>query len=488
MSDHIFAIVGNPNCGKTTVYNALTGSRQRVGNWPGVTVERRSGFYQHDGLNIEVVDLPGTYCLDVVDDQVSMDEKIARDFILEHQAELILNVIDVSNIERNLYLSSQLLDMELPVVVVLNMMDVAADKGMQVDPEALSSALGCPVLTMVASKNRGISELKSKLNGFFRNGLEITSPLPLGSVIENAISEVEASLAGVVADISVGRWGAIKLLEGERLDITSLSTDDLPEQCKLGNSLCRKIEADAGVEIDILVASGRYEAIGTIMKSVIKKRGVLNHRLSECIDRVVLNRFFGLPVFFGVMYLLFMFSVNFGGALIDFFDIFVGTLLVDGVGHALGHINAPGWIIALADGVGGGIQTVSTFIPVIAALFLFLSVLEDSGYMARAAFVMDRLMRYLGLPGKAFVPMLVGFGCNVPAIMATRTLDNQKDRMLTIAMAPFMSCGARLPVYALFAAGVFPGIRPEYCVCALPGRYSCCSVYRTGSETQSAGW
>lgn len=457
MSDHVFAIVGNPNCGKTTVYNALTGARQRVGNWPGVTVERRSGFYQHDGLNIEVVDLPGTYCLDVVDDQVSMDEKIARDFILERQAELILNVVDASNIERNLYLTTQLLDMGLPVVVVLNMMDVAADKGMEVKPEVLSKSLGCPVLTMVASKNQGIPELKSGLNGFFRSGLPVSRPLPLGGAVESAISEVQATLTGIVKDVSVARWGAIKLLEGEQLDISGLSTDNLPGPQKLGRSLRQAIEADAGAEIDILVANGRYEAIGNIMKSVLRKRGVLNHRLSERIDRVVLNRFFGLPIFFGVMYLMFMFSVNFGSALIDFFDIFTGTLLVDGLGHVLAHINAPGWIIALlADGVGGGIQTVSTFIPVIATLFLFLSVLEDSGYMARAAFVMDRLMRFLGLPGKAFVPMLVGFGCNVPAIMATRTLDNQKDRMLTIAMAPFMSCGARLPVYALFAAAFFP--------------------------------
>ena len=457
MSDHVFAIVGNPNCGKTTVYNALTGARQRVGNWSGVTVERRSGYYQHDGLDIEVVDLPGTYCLDVVDDQVSMDEKIARDFILERQAELILNVVDASNIERNLYLTTQLLDMGLPVVVVLNMMDVAADKGMEIDPGALSTDLGCPVLTMVASKNQGVVELKDKLNGFFRQGVAASRPIHLGDEVEMAITTMQDSLANVVEDASIRRWGAIKLLEGESLEVNGFSSRILTEQLQLGQRLRQQTEEDADAEIDILVANGRYDAIGHTMKKVIRKRGMLNHQLSERIDRVVLNRFLGLPVFFGVMYLMFMFSVNFGSALIDFFEIFTGTLLVDGLGHSLAHINAPDWLIALlADGVGGGIQTVSTFIPVIATLFLFLSVLEYSGYMARAAFVMDRLMRLLGLPGKAFVPMLVGFGCNVPAIMATRTLDNQKDRMLTIAMAPFMSCGARLPVYALFAAVFFP--------------------------------
>ena len=457
MSDHVFAIVGNPNCGKTTVYNALTGAKQRVGNWPGVTVERRSGYYQHQGLDIEVVDLPGTYCLDVVDDQVSMDERIARDFILEREAELVLNVLDASNIERNLYLTTQLLDMGLPVVVVLNMMDVAADKGMVIDPDALSGSLGCPVFTMVASKNEGIADLKDQLNNYFRSGLPASKPLFLGQGLEPAITRLEVAASEHLSDKSAARWCAIKLLENESSGITSLPESTLNELQIQGNQLRTALEHEQGAEVDILVANGRYDAIGSMMKKVIKQRGALNHQLSERIDRLVLNRFLGLPVFFGVMYLMFMFSVNFGSAFIDFFEILVGTIMVDGVTHVLEGVNAPGWMIALlAEGVGGGIQTVATFIPVIAALFLFLSVLEDSGYMARAAFVMDRMMRFLGLPGKAFVPMLVGFGCNVPAIMATRTLDNQKDRLLTIAMAPFMSCGARLPVYALFAAAFFP--------------------------------
>lgn len=457
MSNHVFAIVGNPNCGKTTVYNALTGARQRVGNWPGVTVERRSGFYTHHDMDIEVVDLPGTYCLDVVDDQVSMDERIARDFILERAAELVLNVVDASNIERNLYLTTQLLDMGLPVVVVLNMMDVAADKGMIIDPEALSESLGCPVLTMVASKSEGVAELKDALNGYFRLTLPASQPLFLGRDIEPALTGLDAAATKHLQDKTMARWCAIKLLEGESIAIAGLPESARPALQQKGLELRERLEQEQGAEVDILVANGRYDAIVQMMQKVIRQRGVLNHELSERIDRVVLNRFLGLPVFFGVMYLMFMFSVNFGSAFIDFFEILTGTLLVDGVAHLLEGINAPGWTVALlAEGVGAGIQTVSTFIPVIASLFLFLSILEDSGYMARAAFVMDRLMRFLGLPGKAFVPMLVGFGCNVPAIMATRTLDNQKDRLLTIAMAPFMSCGARLPVYALFAAAFFP--------------------------------
>ena len=454
MSDHVFAIVGNPNCGKTTVYNILTGARQSVGNWPGVTVEKRSGHYQHKGLAIEVVDLPGTYCLDVVDDQVSLDERIARDFILGREAELIVNVIDASNIERNLYLTSQLLDMGLPVVLVLNMMDVAAEKGIEIDPKALSRSLGCPVIPLVASRNQGIEEFKNLLDGCFRKGLSPAQPLQLNDSIESALSCLVDDVKNTRDEKSAVRWCAIKLLEGESDGFQHVPLE-LAEKARTER---KRVETQLGEDIDILVASGRYDAISGIMKQVVKNAGELNHKLSERIDRVVLNRIVGLPIFFGVMYLMFMFSVNLGSAFIDFFEILTGTLLVDGPDHWLSAAGAPSWLVALlAQGIGAGIQTVSTFIPVIAALFLFLSVLEDSGYMARAAFVMDRLMRSLGLPGKAFVPMLVGFGCNVPAIMATRTLDNQKDRMLTIAMAPFMSCGARLPVYALFAAAFFPG-------------------------------
>ena len=457
MSEHVFAIVGNPNCGKTTVYNALTGARQRVGNWSGVTVERRSGHYHHQGLDVEVVDLPGTYCLDVVDDQVSMDERIARDFIIERKARLVLNVIDAANIERNLYLTTQLLDMGLPVVVVLNMMDVAADKGMVIDPKALSSALDCPVLTMVASKNEGLTELKDQLNAYFQSVIPASQPLPLSKALESAVIDLEAFVGNHLTDKSTARWCAIKLLEGECGVAASLPKSVQALSQNQGSRLRDALEQEQGAEIDILVANWRYDVIGEIMKKVIRQRGVLNHRFSERIDRLALNRFLGLPVFLGVMYLMFMLSMNFGRGFNDFFEIMVSTFTVDGVTHLLEGMNAPGWVIAvLANGVGGGIATVASFIPVIASLFLFLSVLEDSGYMARAAFVIDRLMRFLGLPGKAFVPLLVGFGCNVPAIMATRTLDSQKDRLLTIAMSPFMSCGARLQVYALFAAAFFP--------------------------------
>ncbi|WP_257295232.1 Fe(2+) transporter permease subunit FeoB [Endozoicomonas sp. YOMI1] len=455
MKKHVVAIVGNPNCGKTTLFNALTGARQRVGNWPGVTVEKRSGFYTFADNAIEVVDLPGTYCLDVVDSDVSLDEKVARDYILKREADLIINILDASNIERNLYLTTQLLDMGAPVIVVLNMMDVAREKGMVIDIAKLSEELGCPVLPLVASKTSNIKGFLKNINGFLNNGISVAPPLNLGEQLEQAIRVIESTLeelANLDSPLS-RRWYALKLLEGDNVPVPELNW----QVVNVASQQRHIIEAAFEEDLDIILASRRYDVVGHIMKSVIRERGVVSHRLTESIDRVVLNRVLGFPIFLGVMYLMFMFTINFGSAFIDFFDIFTGTLLVDGLGHWLGSVGAPAWAVTLlADGVGGGIQTVSTFIPVIAFLFLFLSILEDSGYMARAAFVIDRLMRFLGLPGKAFVPMLVGFGCNVPAIMAARTLDNEKDRLLTISMAPFMSCGARLPVYALFAAAFFP--------------------------------
>ena len=455
MKKHTLAIVGNPNCGKTTLFNALTGSRQRVGNWPGVTVEKRSGFYTFENHSIEVVDLPGTYCLDVVDSTVSLDEKVARDYILEREADLVINILDASNIERNLYLTTELLDMGVPVIVVLNMMDVAREKGMVIDVDQLSQALGCPVLTLVASKQASVNDFLRVINGFLDHGVAIAPSLHLGTDLEQAIARIASDLSdSAVLDNPLSlRWHAIKLLEGDAPVLPGLTVRVIDG----ATSQRRLLEANLGEDLDIILASQRYETIGQMMAAVIRARGTVSHSLTEAIDRVVLNRVLGLPVFFAVMYLMFMFTINLGGAFIDFFDIATGTVLVEGVGHWLSGLGAPVWAVTLlADGIGGGIQTVSTFIPVIAFLFLFLSILEDSGYMARAAFVVDRLMRFLGLPGKAFVPMLVGFGCNVPAIMAARTLDSEKDRLLTISMAPFMSCGARLPVYALFAAAFFP--------------------------------
>jgi len=390
------ALVGNPNCGKTTLFNALTGARHRVGNWPGVTVEKKTGTYAHAGQTVEVVDLPGTYSLDAA--QVSLDERVAHDYIATGEAELIVNIVDAASLERNLYLTTQLASMDAPLLVALNMVDVAAARGAPVDAAALAAQLGCPVVPIVAARGEGIEALKA-------------------AVHEAAAHKPHATIAAMFP--------------------ISANTD-------------------AGQD-DIAAATARYAAAGSLAGAALKDAAPAAHPLTERIDRIAVHRALGIPLFLLVMYLMFMFTIQIGGAFIDFFDQAAGALFVDGFAALLGALGAAEWLtVLLAKGIGGGIQTVATFIPIIGCLYLFLSVLEDSGYMARAAFVMDRFMRGIGLPGKSFVPLVVGFGCNVPAIMATRTLERRRDRLMTIAMAPFMSCGARLPVYVLFAAAFFP--------------------------------
>lgn len=450
MSDFTTGVVGNPNCGKTCLFNALTGARQRVGNWPGVTVDRKVGEYKHEGKEIEVVDLPGIYSLSAA----SVDEKVARDYIISGEPDLIINIIDASNLERNLYLSVQLLEMKAPLVVALNMMDIARSRKIDINVSELSKQLGCPVVPVVASKEEGIEELKSTINKAAEeksiSETKVMYPIEIQEALDELVPVVEKAVHGRKLN---ARWAAIKLLEGDVL-VTGLVGDVAD---KILNHHRKAIEEKLGEEADILVADSRYGLIGQMISQTVQKGTRVQRTVSDKIDRIVLNRALGIPIFLVAMYLMFMITINLGGAFIDFFDIFAGTIFVDGFGNLLSSIGSPDWLNAiLAGGIGGGIQTIATFIPPIGFMFLCLSFLEDSGYMARAAFVMDRFMRFIGLPGKSFVPMLVGFGCNVPAVMATRTLENQRDRTLTIMMNPFMSCGARLPVYALFAAAFFP--------------------------------
>lgn len=449
-TEHSIALVGNPNCGKTTLFNALTGAKQRVGNWPGVTVEKKSGEYRFRDHHVEVIDLPGTYSLDVVDREVSLDERVARDFVHTGEADLVINIVDASNLERNLYLTLQLAEMGLPLMLVLNMTDMAEAKGIRVDIEALSRRLGCPVVPVIASEGKGIDQLKAAI-------LAACANPPQASVEVDYSSELKAAIAALVDRIEAlptppacqPRWLAARLLEG----------DDLARQTA-GPALTQganDLAVSFGGDLDILFADARYTLANDISNAAVTQTGKVTRDLTDRIDRVVLNRMLGIPIFLLMMYLMFMFTIKIGGAFIDFFDQFSAAVFVDGFGEVLAGLGAPQWLVVLlANGIGGGIQTVATFIPVIGFLYLFLSVVEDSGYMARAAFVMDRFMRWVGLPGKSFVPLIVGFGCNVPAIMATRTLEQRRDRLMTIAMAPFMSCGARLPVYVLFAAAFFP--------------------------------
>ena len=384
------ALVGNPNCGKTTLFNALTGARQRVGNWPGVTVERKTGSYRHGEDAIEVVDLPGTYSLSPVGG--ALDEQLARDYLTARPdglaadataPALVINVIDAASLARGLFLTTELLEQDRPVVVALNMVDVADRHGQHIDAHRLANELGCPVVPVVASREEGIGALKDAVD----------------SVLHHPAQPRRQPLASPAA---------------------------------------------------------RYAYIDRMLEGCVHSTPV-RRTVTDRIDAVVLNRFLAFPVFLAVMYLMFMFSINVGSAFIDLFDLLGAALFVEGPRQLLGGLGLPPWLVALlADGVGGGVQLVGTFIPVIGALFLALSFLEDSGYMGRVAFIVDRLLKRLGLPGKSFVPLVVGFGCNVPAVMATRTLDNQPDRILTTIMAPYMSCGARLTVYALFAAAFFP--------------------------------
>ena len=452
--DFTVGVVGNPNCGKTTLFNAFTGSKQHVGNWPGVTVEKKTGEYTHAGKLIELVDLPGTYSLEAADDQVSLDEKVARDYIASQQADLIINIIDASNIERNLYLTSQLIEMRVPMILVLNMMDQVKSRGIKIDCNYLAQQLGCPVVPITASTKEGFGVLKAQINSS-----AITMPIPkvvinYAPALEQAIEQLSLSLVEIARDHGCDlRWLALRTLEDDTL-AKQISGKD---HRALTVELQQQVETATDDEIDILAADARYGFVNDLTQGAVCKLNEVSRHITEKIDHIVLNRFLGIPVFLLVMYTMFMFTINIGSAFVDFFEQSVGALLIDGLGVVLADYQVPEWLqVLITKGVGGGIQVVATFIPIVGFLFLFLSALEDSGYMSRAAFVMDRFMRMIGLPGKSFVPMIVGFGCNVPAIMATRTLENQRDRILTNLMNPFMSCGARLPVYALFAAAFFP--------------------------------
>ncbi|ANB33546.1 Fe(2+) transporter permease subunit FeoB [Rhodovulum sulfidophilum] len=453
MSSFTIATAGNPNCGKTTLFNALTGSRQRVGNWAGVTVDRKEGVFTHKGAEVAVVDLPGTYSLGSIS-ETGLDESIARDYILSGEPDLVINIVDASNLERNLYLTAQLVEMRVPTILALNMMDMAEENGLRIDPAALAKRLGCPVVPLVASRKKGVEALKDAIVAAAAAPKPPTATVTHPSAVEEALTGLAPATAPVAADKGVDpRWLAVKLLDGDAAAQAMVP----PALAAEAEAARLKVEDLLDEDIDILLADSRYGFANGLARSAVRRTGRISRSLSDRIDTVVLNRVLGIPIFLLIMYVMFLFAINFASAFIDFFDILAGTLLVDWPSEVMADIGAPAWAIAvLPGGVGAGIQTVATFIPVIGFLFLFLTFLEDSGYMARAAFVMDRSMRAIGLPGKSFIPMILGFGCTVPAVMATRTLDNRRDRIMTVMMSPFMSCGARLPVYALFAAAFFP--------------------------------
>ncbi len=425
----IAAVVGDPNTGKSTFFNAWTGMHQVTGNWPGVTVEKLLGqLTMPNGDSLTLVDLPGIYSLHAV----SEDERVASEYARSAEPDLIINVIDAVNLERNLYLTLALAELGKPMVAVLSMTDILERQGFAVDMEMLSKRLGMPVVTADVQHRTKRVALERAIEEALATKQQlphVVYPESLNQALKQAHREGEPEVL------------AVHRLEGILPGAETIITD---------------VEKALGTTPDVLIADARYDKIAEITAGIVKQVGHARTELGRTLDKFALNRWLGIPIFLGMMYLLFWFTQVVGGCFIDFFDGLGDAIFVTGLGNVLTLCGAPEWLVTLlADGLGTGVQTVMTFIPPVFFIFLGLSVLEDSGYMARAAYVMDRFMRLLGLPGSAFVPMLVGFGCTVPAIMATRTLANRRDRLLTIFMAPFMSCGARLPVYALFGAAFF---------------------------------
>lgn len=442
------ALAGNPNCGKTTLFNSLTGSKQYVGNWPGVTVERKVGHYTYKDAEFEVVDLPGIYSFSAH----SLDEKVSREFILYENPDLIVNVVDGSNLERNLYLTSQILEIKKPFIVALNMLDIAKKKGIEIEIDHLETHLDSKVVPIVAAKKEGIDSLLEQIYNSANSPKVSKTKIEYDEYVEKYINKIEEEVKKLnnISEFNT-RWLAIKLLENDELAL-NVCKNKIPS---LKNAK-KKIESHIGSDSDIVIADGKYGFIHGLSKDVTKSNNFNRKEISDKIDKVVLSKFLGLPIFIAIMYAVFMITMNLGNPFIGFFDKFMGTIFVDGFSYLLTQIHTPDFLkLLLANGVGGGIQTVSTFIPPIFFIFMLLAILEDSGYMSRAAFIMDKYMKFIGLPGKAFIPLIVGFGCTVPAIMASRTLENENDRILTILINPFVSCGARLPVYALLGSVFF---------------------------------
>ena len=449
-----FALVGNQNCGKTTLFNALTGSNQRVGNFPGVTVDQKIGGIRHT-KDCSVVDLPGIYSIR----SYTSEEIVTRDFVLNEKPDGIINIVDATNIERNLYLTLQLLELHIPMVVALNMMDEVRNNHGTINTVKMSELLGVPVIPISASKNEGISELIDGIVGVARKKIlpKVLDFCPEGPVHRciHAVShliEDHANKIGVSA-----RFCATKLIEGDRSFTEKLALNQ--NETELLEHSVIEMEADTGLDRNAALADMRYNFIEKVCAAaVVKSEESKEHRRSMKIDSVLTGKYTALPVFFAVMFLIFYLTFNvIGSFLSDLLSSGIDALtaVVDSSLNAHG-INPVihGLII---DGIFAGVGSVLSFLPIIVVLFFFLSILEDTGYMARVAFVMDKLLRKIGLSGRSIVPMLIGFGCSVPAVMATRTLASERDRKMTIMLTPYMSCSAKIPIYAVFSAAFFPG-------------------------------
>ncbi len=453
----IFALAGNQNCGKTTLFNALTGSNQHVGNFPGVTVDQKMGDIKGT-KNCSVVDLPGIYSIR----PYTQEEIVSRDFILDGKPDGIINIVDATNIERNLYLTLQLLELNLPMVVALNMMDEVRANGGTVDVKKLSESLGVPVIPISAAKNEGVSELSDKMVYVAKNRI---LPKRIDFCSDGPVHRCIHAVAHVIEDharnISVPpRFCATKLIEGDDEYFADRLELDKNERELIEHSIV-EMEHDTGLDRNAALADMRYTFIEkSVTQSVVKCNESREHKRSVKMDEVLTGKYTALPVFFGVMFLVFWLTFNvIGSRLSDLLSLGIDALtnLCDKGLTAYG-IN-PVVHSLIIDGIFAGVGSVLSFLPIIVTLFFFLSILEDTGYMARVAFVMDKLLRKIGLSGRSFVPMLIGFGCSVPAIMSTRTLSSDRDRKMTILLTPYMSCSAKIPIYAVFTAAFFAKYR-----------------------------
>lgn len=442
------ALVGNPNSGKTTLFNALTGSNQRVGNWPGVTVEKKEGNFKFKDQIYTVIDLPGIYSLG----SFSEDEVIARNYIVNGNPDVVINVVDATNIERNLYLTTQLLEMGAKVVVALNMIDEAEAKHIEIDIKALSEKLGTPVIPTVATKKKGIENLISEAVELINKDVDYKANISYGQSIDEEIENLKRFLETQKLGYSP-QWIAIKVLERDQEVLKMIKEKDEEAYNNLENMLAK----DGLENRELEIVDKRYEFIHSITSTAVRKPNESIVTLTDKIDRIITHKYLGLPIFALIMFIVFQLTFAIGK---DLLGGFVGTgikILGEKIKSLLVSINAAEWVISFViDGIFGGIGTVVEFVPLIVVLYTLMGLLEDSGYMARAAYVMDNLMRRLGLQGKTFISMIIGFGCNVPGVMSTRTLENKKDRMIAILINPFMSCGARIPIYLVFISAFFP--------------------------------
>ncbi len=450
--DLLFALAGNQNCGKTTLFNALTGSNQHVGNFPGVTVERKDGAIKGHKEAV-VVDLPGIYSLS----PYTSEEIVTRDFLIQDHPDAIINIVDATNIERNLYLSLQLMELSLPMVIALNMMDEVRASGNSIDVQKLSELLGIPVIPISASKGEGIDELTQIALRTARQGIPPKKMDFCTGEVHKAIHaiahviEEQAQQAGYPL-----RFAATKLVEGDEPTMEALHVTE--NQRDILGHIIDDMESALDTDREAALADMRYNFIENLCAQCVVKRHETHEQVrSEKIDRILTHKYFGIPIFFVIMLVIFWLTFGVVGSFLSgLFESGV-NFLVDSLSGFLTHVGVSDWMHSLViDGICAGVGSVLSFLPVIVLLFFFLSLLEDSGYMARVAFVMDKLLRKIGLSGRSFVPMLIGFGCSVPAIMATRTLSSERDRKMTIVLTPFMSCSAKLPIYGMFTMAFFP--------------------------------